>query len=247
MHLMFLRKSPPGGRVAAARSRLRLTASVAAIATALGSVFAVAVAAPAFAATAANPAGTPPYWAQSPFDVPSGVGASVPFTEYDAVNAITDGTTIGPDYTQGDLATEATGREAVQLTATGQYVTFTLTSPANAFDLRYAVPQGDSGTLSVYVNGTELSQKLSLTSAYSYISTPSITGSDTHDDYDDARMMFGQTLAAGSTVTLQVNSTDTAIPYTINVADFYAVPAALDPARRLGLGDQLRRGPDRSE
>ena len=31
----------------------------------------------------------------------------------------TNGKLIGPDYTQGDLATEASGREAVQLTATG--------------------------------------------------------------------------------------------------------------------------------
>ena len=174
MHVMFLRKRPPGGRAAAARSRLRLTASVAAIATALGTVFAVAVAAPAFAATAA---GTPPYWAQSPFSVPSGTGVALPFTEYEAESANYTGKVIGPDFTQGDLATEASGREAVQLTASGQYVQFTLTSAANAFDVHYALPQGASGTLSVYVNGTKLSKELSLTSAYSYISTGNITGS----------------------------------------------------------------------
>ena len=37
---------------------------------------------------------------------------------------------------------------------------FTLTSAANAFDVHYALPQGASGTLSVYVNGTKLSQEL---------------------------------------------------------------------------------------
>ena len=46
----------------------------------------------------------------------------------------------------------------------------------DAFDVHYAVPQGASGTLSVYVNGTKLSQELSLTSAYSYITTSNITG-----------------------------------------------------------------------
>ena len=102
--------------------------------TALGTVFAVAVATPAFAQ-----AGTPPYWAQSPFSVPSGTGATVPFTEYEAENASTNGTIIGPSFAQGSLPSEASGREAVQLTATGQYVKFTLTSPANAFDLHYAL------------------------------------------------------------------------------------------------------------
>jgi len=218
---MFIRPRSPGRRPFGAGSRKRIT--VAAVLTAFLTVLGLIAATPAFAQTGP---GTPPYWAQSPFSVPSGVGASVPFTEYEAENGTTNGTTIGPDFTQGDLATEASGREAVQLTAQGQYVQFTLTSPANAFDVHYAVPQGASGTLSVYVNGTELSQQLSLTSAYSYITTSAITGSKTHKLYDDARMMFGQTLAAGTTVKLQVNSTNTAVPYTIDVADFYNVPAA---------------------
>jgi hypothetical protein len=202
-------------------SRKRLAA--AAVLTAFFTLLGLVAGSSAFAQSSP---GTPPYWAQSPFSVPSGVGANVPFTEYEAENASTNGTIIGPDFTQGALATEASGREAVQLSAQGQYVQFTLTQAANAFDVHYAVPQGSSGTLSVYVNGTKLSQELSLTSAYSYITTSDITGSMTHKFYDDARMMFGQTLAVGSTVKLQVGSTDTAVPYTIDVADFYNVPAA---------------------
>jgi hypothetical protein len=204
---------------------------MAAIVTALGTVFAVAVAAPAFAQ-----AGTPPYWAQSPFSVPSGTGATVPFAEYEAENAATNGTITGPSFAQGSLPSEASGREAVQLTATGQYVTFTLTSPANAFDLHYALSQGASGTLSVLVNGTKLSQELNLTSAYSYITTSDITGSMTHKFYDDARMMFGQTYPVGTTVTFEVGSSDTAVPYTLDVADFYNVPAAIaQPANTVSV------------
>src|SRR6202012_3119247 len=111
----------------------------------------------------------------------------------------TPGTIIGPSFAQGSLPPEASGREAVQLTAQGQYVQFPLTSAANAFDLHYALNQGASGTLSVYVNGTKLSQQLSLTSAYSDISTPGILGSETHKFYDDARLAFGQTYPAGTT------------------------------------------------
>jgi hypothetical protein len=235
MHVMSIRHRPPGGRLARTRRRTRLTVLAAALVTAVGIVTALA----AGPALAENGPGTPPYWAQSPFSVPSGTGASLGFTEYEAENATSTGKLIGPDFTQGDLATEASGREAVQLTAQGQYVQFTLTSPANAFDVHYALSQGASGTLSVYVNGSKLSQELSLTSAYSYITTSNITGSKTHKLYDDARMMFGQTLAAGTTVRLQADSGDTAVPYTIDVADFYNVPAAASqPAGSISVTSQ---------
>ena len=205
-------------------------------ATALAALPALIGATPAHAASGP---GTPPYWARSPFSVPAGTGASLPFTEYEAEAATSTGKVIGPDFTQGDLATEASGREAVQLTAQGQYVQFTLTKPAQAFDLHYAVPQGSSGTLSVYVNGTRLSQQLSLTSAYSYISTGYITGTKTHKFYDDARMTFGQTLAAGATVRLQADSGNTALPYTLDVADFYDLPAAASqPAGSVSVTSQ---------
>jgi hypothetical protein len=163
----------------------------------------------------------------SPSAVGSGAGAAIGgMTEYEAESATTNGSVIGPDYAQGDLATEASGREAVQLTAPGQYVQFTLTAQANALDVSYALSQGASGSLSVYVNGSKLSQRLSLTSQYSYVTTPSIMGSKTHHFFNDARIMLGQQLNAGATVRLEVDSGNTAVPYTIDVADFYEVPAA---------------------
>ncbi|MFG2525791.1 discoidin domain-containing protein [Streptomyces sp. NPDC048527] len=177
----------------------------------------------------------PTAFASTPFaaGAASGNGAANPLniTEYEAegTQASTKGSAVGPDYTQGDLASEASGRQAVQLKAEGQYVKFTLTAPANAFDLHYAVPQGQSGKLSVYVNGTKLSSELQLTSAYSYITTPGIGGSKQHKLYDDARMMLPGPLKAGATVAFQVDAGDTALPYTLDVADFFDVPA---PASR---------------
>ena len=231
---MFTHPGSPGrGPAAAGRlgRRGRLAAIVVAAATALATLPGF-VAGPALAQTGA---GTPPYWSESPFDVPSGTGASVPFTEYEAVNASTNGTVIGPSFAQGTLPSEATDREAVQLSSSGQYVKFTLTSAANAVDLHYAVPQGTSGTLSVYINGT-FYKELPVTAAYSYITTSDITGSDTHKFYDDARLLLGQTVAAGSTVSFQVGSGDTDTPYTINVADFYDVAAAAtQPANSISV------------
>ena len=194
-----------------------------------------AAAAPASAPATASTAGP-----RSAFDPSYDGGATVPGLtgEYLATgpNASTDGSVIGPDYTQGTLASEAVGREAVQLTAAGQYVQFTLGANANAMDVDYALPQGTSGTLSVYVNGVRQKQELSLTSAYSYIDTPQIYGSQTHHFFNDVRIMFGSELRRGDTVRLQADSQDTALPYTVNLADFYQVAAPLcQPAHTVSV------------
>jgi hypothetical protein len=162
-------------------------------------------------------------------------GASVPFTEYDAVNAATNGKILGPDYYFGTLASEATGRQAVLLSGQGEYVQFTLTQAANAVDFHYAIPDSADGSgltapLNLYVNGT-LTRSLQLTSddSWLYGSYPfSNTPSDGlgHDFYDDVRTMFGSTLAAGTTVKLQIDSGDDAPWYAIDTADFEDVPAA---------------------
>jgi hypothetical protein len=203
----------------------------------LPAVLAVALAAPAPAR--ARPPAPHPHPHHSLFRAAgaSGSGASIPgLTEYEAEQASTNGRVIGPDYTQGDLATEASGRKAVQLTATGQYVQFTLTAPANALDVDYALNQGASGTLSVYVNGSRLPQELSLTSQYSYISTPNIYGSQTHHFFDDARMPLGRQLGPGDTVRLQVDPGDNAGTYTIDLADLYQVAApATQPANSISV------------
>jgi hypothetical protein len=150
--------------------------------------------------------------------------------------ASTNGSVIGPDYTQGSLASEAVGRRAVQLTGPGQYVQFKVAQPANAIDVDYALPQGAAGSLSVYVDGVKLPRKLSLTSQYSYITTPQIFGSQVHHFFNDARTFLGRQLRPGDTVRLQVDAGDTALPYTVNLADFYELaPARPRPPRSVSV------------
>lgn len=197
-------------------------------------LLAAGMASGATAATAATTGGAPAAL-RSPMDVPDGVGADVPFTEYEAESSDFTGTVIGPDYTQGTVASEASGREAVQLAA-GQYVEFTLTESANAVDVAYNVDQGVAGTLSVYVDGQKLPDKLTLDSKYSYLDTGNIPGSKTHHFFDDARIMFPDTAPAGATVRLRVDSGD--VPATIDVADFEQVPApAEQPANSISVTD----------
>ncbi|MFI1292188.1 discoidin domain-containing protein [Streptomyces sp. NPDC020792] len=148
-------------------------------------------------------------------------GATLPFTSVEAESATTSGTRIGPDYTQGTLASEASGRQAVRL-ATGQRVEFTVPRAANAVNVSYSVPDGQSGTLNVYVNGTKLSKTLAVTSKYSYVDTGWIAGAKTHHFYDNARLLLGQNVQPGDKVAVEAAN----VQVTVDVADFEQVAAA---------------------
>ncbi|MFE9613106.1 discoidin domain-containing protein [Streptomyces sp. NPDC006012] len=148
-------------------------------------------------------------------------GATLPFTSVEAESATTTGTKTGPDYTQGTLASEASGRQAVRITS-GQRVEFTVPRAANAVNVSYNVPDGQSGTLDVYVNGQKLAKTLTVTSKYSYVDTGWIAGARTHHFFDNARLLFGQNVQAGDKVAFQSNGTQV----TVDVADFEQVAAA---------------------
>ncbi|HXL87732.1 MAG TPA: choice-of-anchor D domain-containing protein [Streptosporangiaceae bacterium] len=164
-----------------------------------------------------------------------GSGASLPYVEVLAQSSPTNGTIIGPSYTQGQLADEAVGREAVTLTGTGEYVTFTTPIATNSIDIRYSIPDSSDGStytapLSLYINGTATTP-FTLTNEYSwqyggypFTNTP---GSDPEHFFDEVHRLFSTTYPAGTTFKLQVDSGDTASSYTINLADFENVAAPL--------------------
>ncbi|MFF4690204.1 discoidin domain-containing protein [Streptomyces sp. NPDC001307] len=153
-------------------------------------------------------------------------GAALPFTSVEAESATTTGTRIGPDYTQGTLASEASGRQAVRLSA-GQRVEFTAPRAANALNIAYSVPDGQSGSLNVYVNGTKLAKTIPVTAKYSYIDTGWIPGAKTHHFFDDARLLLGQNVQPGDNVAVEATGTQV----TVDVADFEQVAApAAQPA-----------------
>jgi hypothetical protein len=166
-------------------------------------------------------------------------GATLPLTSVEAESAATSGTRIGPDHTQGTLASEASGRQAVRLNA-GQRVEFTVPRAANAVNVSYSVPDGQSGTLNVYVNGTELSKTLPVTSKYSYVDTNWIPGARTHHFYDNTRMLLGQNLQPGDKVAVEATN----VQVTVDVADFEQVPQAAD--RPAGSVSVTSKGADPS-
>ena len=164
-----------------------------------------------------------------------GSGAALPYVEVQAENAATNGSVIGPSYTQGQLADEASDRKAVTLQGTGKYVTFTTPVATNSIDFRYSIPDSSNGSvynapLSLYANGVKQSN-FTLTNAYSwfYGSYPftNSPGSNPHHFFDEVHRLFTHTYQAGTTFTLQVDPEDTAPSYTIDFADFEQVGASL--------------------
>ncbi|MFF1922145.1 glycosyl hydrolase family 28-related protein [Streptomyces sp. NPDC058221] len=163
-------------------------------------------------------------------------GATLPYTAYEAEDGDTDATTTGPDRTYLTVPSEASGRKAVVLDETGDYVQFTLTKPANALTLRYSLPDNAAGTgvnasLSVYADGTEL-KNLDLTSKYSwvygeypYTNDPS-QGSG-HHFFDETRTLLPGELPAGTVLKFQKDADDTAASYTLDLVEAETAPAAL--------------------
>ncbi|MFI5613756.1 discoidin domain-containing protein [Amycolatopsis sp. NPDC051903] len=183
-----------------------------------------------FAAGAATPA------AAATCPATASGGASVPFRTVEAECSATNGSAVGPDHTQSTVASEASGRQAVRL-GQGQYVEFTLPAAANSINVHYNLPDGSSGRMSVYVNGTKLGNGLSVTSQYTYTDTPGIPGAKTHHFFDDARLLFGQNASAGGKVKVQLDSGDVG-QATLDLADFEQVGGAgAQPANSVSVTD----------
>jgi Pectate lyase superfamily protein len=179
--------------------------------------------------------------------VSAGVGAPLEFVEYEAENGATNGRIIGPDRTFGTLASEASGRRAVLLQAYGDYVEFTLSSPANALNVRYALPDGSEGKpiesrLGVYAQGRRIGE-LALTTRYCcyygrYPFTKHPADGNGHHFFDHTRILLKEVLPAGTVVRMMSDPGPEARWIAIDLADFEMVPAPRRrPSRSLSVVD----------
>jgi hypothetical protein len=173
-------------------------------------------------------------------------GATLPYITYEAEDAVTNGTLIGPSRKYRSIASEASGREAVSLNNTGDYVEFTLAKPANSIVLRYSIPDSLDGlgaeeTLSMYVNGV-FKQQLKLTSKYaweygSYPWSNDPAQGSAHRFFDEIHALTGD-LPAGAKITLKKDKDDHASSYIIDLADMEQVaPALRQPTGFLSVTD----------
>lgn len=165
-----------------------------------------------------------------------GNGVTMPYSRIEAESAATNGTVLTPNFKLGDYAGEASGRSAVYLSATGQYVEFTLTSDANAFVLRNAIQNGTSGTISVYANGTKIGT-FAVDSKFAYVNyTDSDSNSLGRQDgsaawfYDEAQLgPLSTVYPAGTKIRIQKDAGDVGWIY-VDYLDYENVaPAASNP------------------
>ncbi|GAA3138559.1 hypothetical protein GCM10010466_31880 [Planomonospora alba] len=173
-----------------------------------------------------------------------GRGADMPYDMYEAEDAAIGGgaAVVGPNRTVGDLAGEASGRRAVTLNTTGSYVEFTTRASTNTLVTRFSIPDAPGGggidaTLNVYVDGTFL-KPINLTSRYAWLygdeaspgNSPAAGGP--RHIYDEANLMLGRTVPAGSRIRLQKDPANTTT-YAIDFIDTEQVApiANPDPAR----------------
>ncbi|MFD7438759.1 discoidin domain-containing protein [Streptomyces sp. NPDC059861] len=170
-----------------------------------------------------------------------GRGANMPYTDHEAEDGTAGGgaTVVGPNRTVGDIAGEASGRKAVNLDATGEYVEFTTRAATNTLVTRFSIPDAPGGggidsTLNVYVDGV-FKKALPLTSKYAWLygaeaspgNSPG-SGAPRHI-YDEAHMMFAETVPAGSRIRLQKDAANTAGHYAIDFVSLERVAPVANP------------------
>ncbi|MFC4101251.1 carbohydrate-binding protein [Paenibacillus xanthanilyticus] len=161
-------------------------------------------------------------------------GATLPYQELEAEAGTTNGQVLAENRTYLTLQSEASGRRAVKLSTTGQYVQWTAPKAANSLVVRYSLPDASAGgginsTLSLYVNGAK-AQTLNLSSKYAwtygdYPYNDNPAGGNGHRFFDESRFLTAN-IPAGATVKLQKDSGDTAASYTIDLIDLEQVDAA---------------------
>ncbi|MFC9268201.1 discoidin domain-containing protein [Streptomyces zhihengii] len=169
-----------------------------------------------------------------------GRGANMPYDMYEAEDGTAGGgaQVVGPNRTIGDIAGEASGRKAVNLDATGEYVEFTTRASTNTLVTRFSIPDAPGGggidsTINVYVNGV-MKKALPLTSKYAWLygaeaspgNSPG-SGAPRHI-YDEAHIMLGETVPAGSKIRLQKDAANTST-YAIDFVNLEQVAPVANP------------------
>jgi hypothetical protein len=161
-----------------------------------------------------------------------------PFAEYEAENAVHDGSVVGPDRRFGTLPAEASGRRAVMLSRPGNGVTFRLSRAANALVVRYAIAdsadRGErNGSIGVYVDGRRIAS-LPVTSRYGWFYGKYPFSNDPadgrgHHFFDHSRLLLERPIPAGTAVRLAFEPTDGIDWIAIDLADFELVPPPPPP------------------
>ena len=159
-------------------------------------------------------------------------GAKMPYTTHEVENTtVENGATIQQSTDMESTAVEATNQTYVELPKKDAAVTFNVTEPANALNVRYTIPDGTSGQLDVQVNGSSVGNlDLSSHSAWQYLKgdheyDQAIDGSSARFRFDETRLLLKDIqLKSGDKISL-VKKKDDNVPYGIDFIELEQAPA----------------------
>lgn len=243
------------------RPRRLAVAAVAAVGALCVSVLPAAATpeAPSSEVVRAVPADHAPRQAQPRAAASAAVGATKPFSVYEAEAGTPGGgaavrsLTSAPTTQYSSAALEASGHSYVHLAGTGQSVQWTNTTgqPISFLDVRAGIPDsasggGVTGTLNLYVNGV-FRQALNLNSRQSWVyeGNGNYNTSDNQNPADgDPRVFWdeshtfvtGSPIPAGATFSLRQDSDNSASFYDVDSVDVENPPAPLtQPANSISI------------
>lgn len=186
------------------------------------------------------------------------VGATTPFTSVEAESGLLGGgasvvvLAAPPTNPYSSPALEASGHAYVQLTNAGQYVQWTNNTGQNitALNIRTCIPDapgggGISSTIDLYVNGV-FRQAFAVNSLQNYCyegtnyngqADKNPADGDPRDFWNDTHAFIaGAAVAPGQTIKLQMDSSNTAAFYYVDVVDLEAPPSPLSqPTNSLSI------------
>ena len=188
------------------------------------------------------------------------VGATVPFTSYEAEagslggGATSVSLTAAPTTQYSSASLEASGHAYAHLAGTGQSVQWTNTTgrPISAITVRLSIPDsanggGQTSTLNLYVDGG-LRQALNVNSkqTWLYEGNNNYNGNSQNPADGNPRVFFDETrafvtgtpIAAGGTFMVRKDSGNSATFYDVDVVDVESPPAPIaQPANSISVTD----------
>lgn len=160
-----------------------------------------------------------------------------PYERYEAEPGYctTDGTLLSPSEDQRTVEAEASHQQAVQLTAAGQQVSWTVNRPGDGFTIRFSLPDAADGrgteALIAVLAGQDTVGKLPLTSwwAWQYC-TDNYPGNTPRSNcvirmkFDEKHLRLSRKIAQGETMRVVLLSAES-LPCTIDFVELEEVPA----------------------
>ena len=153
-------------------------------------------------------------------------GTAVPFSIYEAENAIRSSTaSIVTGTSRGEVAFEARNKRAVVLNALGEYVQFDNVVGASHATIRFSLPDGVSTQLALYVNDVRRAT-YNINSNKMREPKPGQLPGDTVRFFDDAMLAVPGGIPAGARVKIQKDVNNTT-PVTLDFLELETAPAPL--------------------